>query len=127
MTTQTQTQETVTHANTLFTSAEHFIAFRKNWSAFINSDESKSYKDDYGTKYKRINGAYFLLYALLRGRKGTECFATEDSFFEAKAELKSAINWKSSAAKFLAPYDGQVTMDMFKEAVSRCPDTYQEA
>lgn len=129
MTTQTQTQETVTqNTNTLFRDAEHYFTFRKNWASFINSEEAQPWKDErYGTKYQRVDGAYFLLYALLRGRKGTECFANEESFLEARSELRSAVNWKSSAAKYLAPYDGEVTMDMFKEAVSRCPDSYQGA
>lgn len=122
---QTETTTVNTNHTGFYESAEHYFSMRKKWAEFINSDEAKPYKDTYGTKYQRIDGSYYLLYSLLRGKKGFECFNNAESFDKEAAQLKSAVNWKSDAAKYLAVFDGTINMDIFKEAVSRIPERWE--
>jgi hypothetical protein len=80
-----------------FETKDQYTAMRQTWATFINSEAARRTTDVYGTRYPKVFGWHFLMYAILRGKDGRSAFANSESRELAIATLKRHAAWNSAS------------------------------
>lgn len=100
--------KTIENKQQFFATKEDYLAMRKAWATYFNTEARKLERNEYGNKIRKLNHSHFILYAILRGKDWKQ--------LDEKCEAGSYLPRWEYAHNLRKPFGETLTEQMYAQA-----------